>query len=235
MSFFRDLPKIFKKREITFVESYKESDDAYTFLFEKDKDITWIAGQHGLFRIMHKKIKNPLKPFSVASAPSENVIRLTMGIGKEPSEYKKAMLELKPGMKIYLSGPVGGFHLHDNSPAVLIAGGIGITPFRSILKQLEFEGKLNSQPVHLLYTDSNKSYLYKEELDAMANHPSIHVTYLSSREDLHQEIDKVSAIHKNDGKYYIAGPQSMVNSISEYLRNKQVSKRNIKKDAFFGY
>lgn len=94
MGFFQDFLKIFKKKEITLIESFKESEEVYTFLFEKDKDVNWIAGQHGLFSIIHKKFKNNLKPFTVASVPSENVIRLTMRIGKNPSEFKKAMLEL---------------------------------------------------------------------------------------------------------------------------------------------
>ncbi|MCR2805628.1 FAD-dependent oxidoreductase [Paenibacillus soyae] len=235
MSFFRDFLKMFKKREITLIESYKESDNVYSFLFEKDKGVSWLAGQHGLFSILHKKIKNPLKPFSVASAPSENVIRLTMAIGKEPSEFKQAMLELKPGMKMNMTGPVGTFQLADNSPAVLIAGGIGITPFRSMLKQLEAEGKGNGQPVHLLYLDSGKSYVFQEELDALAEHPSIHVSYLDSREMLEQELLKLSSQFKDSGKFYVAGPKSMVESMAAFLQKHQIPKRNIKKDSFFGY
>ena len=100
MSFFQDTLSIFKKRELLFLESYKESEDVYTFLFEKEKDLTWKAGQHGLFSITHKKIKNATRPFTVASAPTENVVKLTMRISDNPSDFKKAMLELKQGMKI---------------------------------------------------------------------------------------------------------------------------------------
>ena len=235
MSFFKDTLSIFKKRELLFLESNKESEDVYTFLFEKEKDLTWKAGQHGLFSITHKKIKNPIRPFTVASAPTENVVKLTMGISDDPSDFKKAMLELKQGMKVSMSGPVGGFYLKDNSPSLLIAGGIGITPFRSILKQIEAEGNGVENQIHLLYMDSKKSYLFKDELDEIANNTSISVTYLDSREDLHQEIDKFTTLYKNNGKYFIAGPKSMVDSISTYLQNNNVSKRNIKKDAFFGY
>jgi ferredoxin-NADP reductase len=235
MSFFQDTLSIFKKRELLFLESYKESEDIYTFLFEKEKDLTWKAGQHGLFNIIHKKIKNPIRPFTVASAPTENVVRLTMRISDNPSDFKKAMLELKQGMKIKLSGPVGNFYLKDNSPSLLIAGGIGITPFRAILKQIEAEGNSIEKPIHLLYLDSNKSYIYKNELDRIANNTSINVTYLDSRNDLHQEIDKFNSLYKNNGKYFIAGPKSMVEDVSTYLQNNNVSKRNIKKDAFFGY
>ena len=69
MSFFQDTLSIFKKRELLFLESHKESEDVYTFLFEKEKDLTWKAGQHGLFSITHKKIKNayPTIHFGICS------------------------------------------------------------------------------------------------------------------------------------------------------------------------
>ncbi|MBW8350449.1 FAD-dependent oxidoreductase [Bacillus sp. IITD106] len=224
-----------QKERIIILKSYKESEDVYSFLFEKEKDLTWKAGQHGLFNITHKKIKNPIRPFTVASAPAENVVRLTMRVNDNPSDFKKAMLELKQGMKVKISGPVGNFYLKDNSPSLLIAGGIGITPFRSILKQIEVEGNREDKQIHLLYMDSKKSYTFKDELNRIADNTSISVTYLDSRNDLHQEIDKFTDLYKNNGKYFIAGPKSMVDGISDYLQSNNISKRNIKKGAFFGY
>ncbi|XID94565.1 FAD-dependent oxidoreductase [Paenibacillaceae bacterium WGS1546] len=235
MSFFKDAIAVFKKRELLFVERRKESDEVYSFHFEKEKDLTWKAGQYGLFSIAHKKIKNPTKPFSIASAPAENVIKITTRISHNPSDFKKAMLDLEPGMKMKMSGPIGSFYLQDNSPSLLIAGGIGITPIRSIFKQIEAEGNGDGKLIKLLYMDSRKSYLFKDELDGIANRTSIHVTYLDSKDDLNREIDKFTALHKDKGKYFIAGAKSMVEPISAYLQNHDISKRNIKKDVFFGY
>ena len=235
MSFFQDVFSVFKKRDLVFLESYKETEGVYTFLFEKEKDFTWKAGQHGLISITHKKIKTATKPFTLASAPTENIVKITTSIGDDPSEFKQALLELKQGMKVRTSGPLGPFYLNDNSPSLLIAGGIGITPFRSMLKQIEAEGNMGEKQIHLLYIDSKKSYLFKDELDEMANHPSISVTYLDSRDDLHQEIDKFTSLYKDNGNYYIAGSKSMVESISGHLQNNNIAKRNIKKDAFYGY
>lgn len=232
MSFFQDALAIFKKRELLFLESYKESEDVYTFLFEKETDLTWKAGQHGLFTITHKKIKNATKPFTLASAPAEKIVKITTRISDDPSDFKKAMLELKQGMKMSMSGPVGSFYLKDHSPSLLIAGGIGITPFRSIVKQIEMEGNGIEKPILLLYMDSDKSYIYEDEL---AGNTSVSVIYLDSRDGLHQEINKFADLYKNDGKYFIAGPKSMVASISSYLQKNDISKRDIKKDAFFGY
>ena len=235
MSFFQDVFSVFKKRDLVFLESYKETEGVYTFLFEKENDFTWKAGQHGLISITHKKVKTATKPFTLASAPTENIVKITTSIGDDPSEFKQALLELKQGMKVRTSGPLGSFYLNDNSPSLLIAGGIGITPFRSMLKQLEAEGNRGEKQIHLLYIDSKNTYLYKDELDEMANHPFVSVTYLDSRDDLHKEIDKFTSLYKDNGNYYIAGSKSMVDSISGHLQNNNIAKRNIKKDAFYGY
>lgn len=236
MGFIRDnLIAFFNKSELRFIESYKESDEVYTFVFEKNKDLTWRAGQYGLFSITHTSIKNGTRPLSLASSPTENVVRITTRIGKQPSEFKRSLLELTQGMTMMMRGPVGPFYLKDDSPTLLIAGGIGITPFRSILKQIEAARNEAKQNIHLLYMGGDKGYLFKDELDEMAKQPSVSVTYLDSRDELHQEINKFSTLYKNDGKYYVAGPKSMVESVAGYLQSNQVSKQNIKKDAFFGY
>ncbi|MGG0720531.1 FAD-dependent oxidoreductase [Robertmurraya massiliosenegalensis] len=235
MSFFQDMFSVFKKRELVFLDYSKESEEVYTFNFEKEKDLTWKAGQHGLITVTHKKIKNPTKPFTLASAPTENVVKITTTISHNPSDFKKGFLELKPGMKVRMAGPLGSFNLKENSPTLLIAGGIGITPFRSILKQIEVEGNGVENPINLLYMDSKDSYIYKNELDTIASNTGINITYLNSRDDLHQEIDKFTSLYKSNGKYFIAGPKSMVDALSSYLQNKNISKANIKKDAFYGY
>src|SRR5690625_3765602 len=137
MSFVKDALGIFKKRELLFLESYKEAEQVYTFVFEKDKDVTWQAGQHGLFNIIHNNIKKPIRPFSVSAAPAENIIKITTRISDNPSDFKKALLELEKGMKIKMSGPVGSFYLKDNSPTLLIEVGLEIIPFLSMVKQLK--------------------------------------------------------------------------------------------------
>lgn len=234
MSFLKDTFSIFKKNELAFLKKYKESDDVYTFLFEKEKDLTWNAGQHGLFTITHKKIKNATRPFTVASSPTEDVVQLTTAISDNPSDFKKALLELETGMKINMSGPVGSFYLKDNNPSLLIAGGIGVTPFRAIVKQLETEGDGGEKQVKLLYLDSNKSYIYKEELDEISKNTTLDVNYLESRDQLYEEINKFITTYKNDSNYFVAGSKSMVSSITNHLKSHNISKRNIKKDAFMG-
>uniref|UniRef100_UPI0034A003B8 FAD-dependent oxidoreductase n=1 Tax=Saccharibacillus sp. CPCC 101409 TaxID=3058041 RepID=UPI0034A003B8 len=206
----------------------------YTFVFDKDKDLSWKAGQYGLFSIKHKKIKKGTKPFSLSSAPAEDAVRITTKIAGEPSEFKQALLEMERGTKIGMSGPLGPFYLKDRGPALFVAGGMGITPFRSIIKQLHLTGTGAGMSVRLLYLDGEKSYIYRSELGEKAGDSPISVSYLASRDELYGEIDEYAALHE-DGKYFVAGPRSLVDAVSVYLQTKKVPKRNIAKDAFFGY
>lgn len=196
--------------------------------------MNWKAGQHGVFSIIHKKIQKPTRPFSVASAPEENIVKITMGISDNPSEYKKAMLELKQGMKISMRGPIGPMYVSDNKPALLIAGGIGITPFRAMIKQQENDGNGSGKKINLLYMDNKRSFIYKDELDEIAKNTSVEINYLTAKDNLYKEIEHFRSMHNNKGTYYLAGSKSMVDSISAYLKNNNISKRHIKKDAFIG-
>lgn len=235
MSFLEDVLPITKKKELFFIGKIKETNDVYTFVFQKPLDLNWKAGQHGIFHIVHKKIKNPTRPFSVASAPSEKDLRVSMKIGESPSEFKQAMMELEPGMKIAMRGPVGPLYLKENRPSLMLAGGIGITPFRSILKEVEMKGKEGGKNIRLLYLDSQSHYLYHEELDEVAKNTSLELIYLNDREQFYKEIDQFVLQRKETGQYFVGGPKPMVDSVSNYLKKKRIHRKNIKKDAFFGY
>jgi len=234
MGFLEDnLIPFMRKREIALREIRREADDVLSFLFDKPAGLTWKAGQYGLFTIAHRKIQNATKPFSVASAPAENVIRITTLVRKNPSEFKRALMELAPGMKVVLRGPVGPFHLKDKAPVLFIAGGIGITPIRSILKQIEAEGSGGARQIRLLYVDGERRFLFREELDRIAAQSALDVEYLDSRDRLYRELDRLADSYRTGGRIMVAGPQSMVRQLAAELR--KFPGRNLVKDAFFGY
>jgi len=143
------------------------------------------------------------------------------------------MLDFKRGMSIKMNGPVGSFYLKDNHPTLLVAGGIGITPFRSMVKQMDVKNM--KQKIELLYMDRSKEYVFKNELDSIANNTYVNVAYLHSRKELFEKIDAFITDNKNDGKYFISGPKEMVSNIVTYIQKGNISKRNIKKDMFIGY
>jgi len=157
-----------------------------------------------------------------------------MKIGKQPSDYKKALLEMNIGMKMILRGPMGGFHIDPSKATCLIAGGMGITPFRAMLKDLimrekDFKGKVN-----LLYINRTGKFLYENELNTLINDNHIQIDFFTDREKLTEKIKEIT-INNEETKYFLAGPKQMNDSIKSILQNQFVKKKNIKIDTFLGY
>lgn len=233
MRFLQEAKQMFNKKELTFLESHQEEEGIYSFHFKKPEHLNWNAGQHGFFTITHKKINKPMRPFSISSAPSEGVVRITAGIGSQPSEFKRALLELKQGMTISMRGPVGPMYIAKPHPVYLIAGGIGITPFRAILKDLEQRDY--TEKIVLNYLDSKGIFLYRSELEELSRKKNLKVNYLHKRDDLYDRIDRHISQDKKEARYYLAGSKSMVDDLSKYLKNKKIDRKQIKKDPFIGY
>ncbi len=235
MSFLEDFLPIFKKNTVVFENGYKEKGDIYTFIFQKPKDMNWKSGQHGIFSIADKKINKPTRAFSIASSAQEDIIKISMKISENPSEFKKEIMNLNPGMKMIMRGPIGPFHIIDERPALFIAGGIGITPYRALLKeQISNTGK-KLHSIDLLYLDSSQNYIYKDEFDKISDDQNITIKYLIKREDLSVEMQKFIIKHKNEANYFVVGSKKMTKSITEFLKSNDISKKNIIKDIFVGY
>lgn len=234
MSLFSDIKAVLIPKQIVFKEVKQETEGIYSFSFEPSEQLNWKAGQHGIFIIKHAKIKKGTRPFSIASSPLENKIMITMKIGKQPSDYKKTLLEMKAGMKMVLRGPIGPLYMDLTKPACFIAGGIGITPFRAMLKDLvmrekEFKGKVN-----LLYINNTGDFLYEKELSTFSNKDHIQIDYFTDKEKLAEKIKEITSSNV-DTMYFLAGPKQMNNSIKGTLLGQAVKKKNIKMDTFLGY
>jgi ferredoxin-NADP reductase len=230
----KDILPIFNKHEVSFKEKYKEVGDIYTFIFETEKQITWKAGQHGIFTINHVKINKPTRAFSIASIPSEGHIKISLKISEDPSEFKQALLNLDSGIKVTMRGPIGSLYTKNNKPRLFIAGGIGITPYRALIKNL----LLNSAEItddKLFYLDGREAFIYTEELEEASRISSIKTKYLVKREKLNNEIEEFVAKHNNEAEYFIVGAKTMVHNIETLLKSKGIKKMNIIKDIFVGY
>ncbi|WP_026478697.1 FAD-dependent oxidoreductase [Alkaliphilus transvaalensis] len=235
MGLLNDILSILKKHEISLKEKYSEVGDIYTFIFETKEEINWKAGQHGIFTINHTKVNKPTRAFSIASIPSEGHIRISMKISEKPSEFKQALLNLQPGMKISMRGPIGSFYPKNKRPLLFIAGGIGITPYRALIKDLLLNSGEISNDIRLLYIDSGEEFIYTEELDKVSKIFSIQINYLIKRENLNEEIEKFITKYNNEAEYFIVGSKSMINAIEALLKSKGIKQKNIKKDTFVGY
>lgn len=235
MGFFQDLAPVFKKSTIRFARKQKEIDDIWSFFFELDGAPFWKAGQHGTFSFAQKLEGRSWHGYSVTSSPGEKMIQIATRVKEQPSAYKKALMALQPGDAITMRGPFGPFYLNKPSkPAVFIAGGIGITPYRAmILDALQTADKAPAS-IHLLYSDDSRHYVFQKELDdAAAQRDFLTIHYLT-KETLAEEVSRKIRHLGNDAIYYISGSAAMVKSIKQSLKEQGILKRNIRNELFLG-
>ena len=236
MGFWQDLSPLFKKHSLEFIERRTEIGNLVSFIFKSDNKLNWKPGQHGIFKIQHLSINKPSRTFSIASTPDEENILITMRVSSEPSEFKRTLTELNKGDKIYMRGPIGPFHIEKTKPILMIAAGIGITPFRSLIKAaLNKNNDTKPETIKLLYLDSNQEYVYSKEFNELKELGLLEVIYLSTRDQLYDEVTKYIEDIGNSADYYVAGPRSMVASIKSKLKEEGILKSSIKSDLFIGY
>ncbi|MDE1919557.1 MAG: FAD-dependent oxidoreductase [Patescibacteria group bacterium] len=224
--------------KLILMERKTDGPEVESFMFKPDGPLTWKAGQFLHYVLHHEPTdgEGSDRWFTVASAPSEGFVMLTTRFPSEKrSTFKKALRELKIGDAIEISDVDGDFLLGaaDNS-YVFIAGGIGITPFRSILKEALHERK--PIDVTLLYANRDEHITYKEELESIAKeNPNLKIHYLISPERVDEA--KIRELVPNIDKafFYVSGPEPMTESLGNMLKAMGISGDRIKQDWFPGY
>jgi len=218
-----------RKTEVPGVES---------FIFAPSEPALWKAGQFFHYVLHHEPTDNRGSDrwFTVATAPSEKAVMITTRFTNDNgSSFKKALSGLKTGDAIEVSELEGDFTVDDfGKEYVFIAGGIGITPFRSILKDLEQKGE--KVAATLLYANRDQNIAYKDELEALAkNNPNLKINYVISPERI--DIEKIKEFVPDMQKpmFYVSGPEPMVESLGNALKEAGISADRIKQDWFPGY
>lgn len=225
-----------------------EGTDIMTFKLARG-GLDYAAGQFAYFKLdgVSGDPKGPVRHFTIASSPTEQDLMISTRIRNTPYKQKLASLEI--GTKILGWGPQGEFVLHDDysKPAVFLSGGIGVTPFRSMIKYAT-DKRL---PVKIVMFDSNRdeaNVLYKGEFDKWAlENKNFQPVYTltdeipSSWSGERGKIDRnMIERHLNKSElgnsiFYICGPPGMLKAMQELLRDMQIPKERIKVEEFTGY
>lgn len=222
---------------LTLKERKPEVPGVESFIFEPQEPLSWKAGQFLHYVLHHDPTddRGSDRWFTVASAPFEKHVMLTTRFTEEDgSSFKKSLKELKVGETIEIADVDGDF-LVENTDAeyVFIAGGIGITPFRAILKELDHLGK--KIRATLLYSNRDENIPYKAELDALAaGNPDFKIKYIIGSH-IDEETVRKTAPNLQKSIFYISGPEPMVNAFNEMLKRMGVPESNLKGDWFPGY
>lgn len=217
------------------------------FWFECESPLKFQPGQFLRWVLPHDQPdeRGASRFFSIASSPTESKILLATKLSAEGSSFKRRLGSMRPGETLEAFGPMGGFTLPNNPdvPVMLVAGGIGVTPYRSMIKWLADTGR--QTPVYLLYASRTANEIaFKPEFDRWAAAlPGLKLTYLVQQADQRWpgETGRLKAKRILDatqgGKplIYLSGPQPMIESLKQGLLELDVPVGQIKTDFFPGY
>jgi ferredoxin-NADP reductase len=220
------------------IEKNKESSDVTSFIFQTERPVQWKAGQYIFYRIEHSNSDNrgPIRHFTIAAAPFEKNMMLTTKFPQDKtSSFKQALDNLSIGNEVKAFSIDGKFVIKNPKKRyIFIAGGIGITPFRSILFDLDHNNSLNE--IILLYANRNQEIVFKQELDKLAEKNSgLKIYYIIDPQKIDSDLIKEKIQNFSDCVYYISGTKGFVNAMKKLLKEIGVKKRKIKSDYFPGY
>ncbi len=215
--------------DLSLISSHDEVENVRTFVFERN-NLQWVAGQSQAFLLPQagETEKENQRWFTISSAPSEGTINISTRISASP--FKQALNALKPGEKISTHSLGGKFVWEDESSVTLVAAGIGITPFRSILKERSATGKrLNAT---LLYFNRTSGIPFQKELEGLTKkHPEFQMKLIVGEPVTAEKIFAL-APQVREQVVYISGPAPMVSELGTTLKEAGVT---IKLDRFPGY
>lgn len=220
------------------------------FHFEKPVGFQFKPGQYAdltLINPAETDSEGNVRTFSIASAPYEGELLFATRV--RDSAFKRVLGSVPLGTEVKLEGPMGSFTLHKNQAkaAVFLAGGIGITPFLSILRQAAKE-KLP----HLLYLfysnrrPEDAAFLRHLEDLEKSNSKFIFVPSMSEMEKSKLEWRGERGLINRDmltkhfcdlqgPMYYIAGPPAMVAAMRDVLSKAGVDEDDVRTEEFGGY
>ncbi len=237
-----------KPLEVTLQEVREEAPGVKSFLFKYDKDLfRYKSGQIVLF---FPDGSNPAlrHAFSIASSPTEDLLMLSTMMRPE-SPFKTRLNQLRPGDAAALMGPGGQLTLPERSTdqVVLLGGGIGITPFRSIIKYAT-DNRLPHK-ITLLYSNRTpEDIVYKHDWEKLqAQNPNLTIVHTITKPE-ESKLEWNGPTGKIDANlvrqyvsdldkaiYYVCGPPSLVSDLTTVLTEMGVDPRRIRAENFRGY
>lgn len=219
------------------------------FYWESEDKLNFKPGQYLEWTLGHKNpdMRGNRRYFTIASSPTEENIQLGVKFYDEPSSFKQALGEIPVGGSIIASQLSGEFTMPEDlsKKLVFIAGGIGVTPFRSMIKYMLDRKETrdvvfffsNRTPKDIVYEDiwnnaemvGVKTFHIVNDLSGEPENPKIRVGLLS------KEIIQKEVSDYKDRIFYISGPRGMIVAFEKTLSELGVPKKQIKTDFFPGF
>ena len=237
-----------KEWMLPLVKKIQVTKEVYSFYFViSGQDFHYLPGQYVRMILPHDSPddRGTSRFFTIASSPHEREsITITTKLLK--SSFKEKLFMLQEGEKVSIAGPLGSFILDENEkePHVFLSGGMGITPFYSMMKYAF--AKQVSIPLHLFASFSSAdTVIYASELADFAKHSQYLQSIITVSENtqgwngekgrITPDLIKRSLVPTGKEIYYICGPTTMVDQMRGMLDESGVSEENIRTENYSGY
>jgi ferredoxin-NADP reductase len=228
-----------------FDHSNDESATIRTFWFKPERKMQYTAGQYTELTLQHDNPddRGVKRWFTLSSSPNDELVSIsTRFAGDKSSTFKKHLFTvLKPGDEVQLEDAMGDFVLPKltETPVVLVAGGIGITPMHSMLKWIaETHEKRNVRLLWSVRTEDD--IIFQDVINASGVPTTINVSEPSpawggQRGQLSAELILGLEPVNDDTLVYLSGPEPMLEALEQDLAKHDIQKRQLVTDFFPGY
>lgn len=228
-------------------EAQRISDRVYNYIFIPDTPFSFLPGQYMEWTLPNVPYdsRGNRRAFTIASSPTEPEVHIGLKYYEPASAYKATFMQMQPGDVMYASQLAGDFTLNGNEKKKLafIAGGIGITPFRSMIKYLT-DNEIRADIILLYLVSDSAEFAYATELNQAASLGISVMPVITNKNkvmpgvvnaSLSSDLLQQAIPDYSERMFYISGPNKLVEAAQNYLHDLHVSAKNIKTDHFSGY
>lgn len=231
---------------LNFVRQQKEAEGIYSYFFRPPRKLAFKPGQYLEWTMpgVAFDARGNRRYLTIASAPTEPSIMFTLRVPERPSSFKTSLSKLRHGETVLAAQLAGSFSLPESTDEkiVMIAGGIGVTPFRSMVKyQLDTGAK---RDMTLLYFVNHQNEIAFKDLFEKARSVGLKTLYVVKEPAAgwhgphgiaSSELIKKYAPSGTPVIFYISGPQGFVAVVRQILLELDISPDSIRTDFFPGY
>ena len=220
------------------------------FHFERPPEFSFTPGQFADLTLVNPPetdAEGNMRTFSIASPPYQD--ELVFVTRMRDTAFKRVLRTVPLGTEVGLDGPMGSFTLHSNltKPGVFLTGGIGITPFLSILRQVAREEHAyrlylfysNRRPEEAAFMDALREIATVRPgirfIPTMTNMEKSHWKWTGETGHINQDMVRKYLSVLQGPIYYIAGPPGMVTAMRDMLTGADVDPDDIRFEEFGGY
>jgi glycine betaine catabolism B len=226
----------------------KQATGCYDYVFRSNRKVAFEAGQYmdWTAHVRAPDNRGNRRAFTLASAPGNDLVRLGVKFYPHGSAFKQSMLAMKPGDVVYASHVAGDFTLPNDETQKLafLAGGIGVTPFRSMVEQMLATG--DRRDAVLFYGNNTTNEIAYADLfekaETVLGLRTVYAVVKGNARDtnMHHGFIDANLIKQQlpdyqERLFYISGPRSMVTKFQQVLAEMGIARSMIKTDFFPGF